>query len=512
MIPAEMNDASQPSLVNTESFVWPMRGHDAQNTGQSEFVASQNEGYEKWKYFVQYGLEEKTPVIDGNGTIYIAADMFNGLFAIYPNGTIKWYTGMEADWICQPIIGLDGTIYVGNADGFYAFYENNGTLRWTAPIEDDAYGPPVMSPEGTLYVGAADYYLYAISPNGTIQWNYYVGYSNICPALDTKGNIYFTAHYSGYLYCLNPNGMLRWTFKIYSDTYDAPLISDDGTIYVTTGSYVYAINSDGTLKWQTFIDIIGYGPSLSPDGTIVYSSMGKDVFGLDPVDGHIQWQYQLNFNPTDKSRPAISSDGIIFFAYTDESGYNVYLSALNPDGSLKWTTSVTSDIYPYHTAHVGPMPSIAADGTVYVTTWFWGTPGGYVHAFGQLDPNAPTAPTITGPPKGNVGEPYEYTFTSTSPMGKNLSYFVYWDDVTYTNWTGPFSSGEPIHMNHTWAKRGTYTIQAKARDSDNLWGLWGELEITMPYSYEPQFPFIHWLLERFPNAFPILRYLLGCYD
>ncbi len=78
-----------------------------------------------------------------------------------------------------------------------------------------------------------------------------------------------------------------------------------------------------------------------------------------------------------------------------------------------------------------------------------------------------------------------------------------------TNWTGPFPSGEPISVNHSWSKWGRYTIQVRARDTDNLWGTWGELKVTMPYSYEPQFPFIEWLLERFPNAFPILRYLFG---
>jgi hypothetical protein len=35
------------------------------------------------------------------------------------------------------------------------------------------------------------------------------------------------------------------------------------------------------------------------------------------------------------------------------------------------------------------------------------------------------------------------------------------------------------------------------------------LEVTMPYSYKLQFAFIHWLLECFPNAFPLLRYRVG---
>ncbi|HUT00057.1 MAG TPA: PQQ-binding-like beta-propeller repeat protein [Candidatus Thermoplasmatota archaeon] len=496
-------------------FIWPMRGHDAQNTGQSEFVASQNEGYEKWKYFIEAALDNVLPVIDGNGTLYLTTSFYDGLYAIYPNGTTKWRNDLAGFFKYQPIIGLDGTIYVGTDVGFYALYPNNGTIRWKAPIEKDFGGLPIMSPEGILYVGTYDGFLYAIYPNGTIQWTYYLGYSYARPSLDTNGNIYLTAYACDYLYCLYPNGTLRWIFETVQDIWDAPLIGDDGTIYVLVGTDAIAITSDGIEKWRTPVDSEGYGPSLSPDGTIVYSSLAEDVFGLDPDDGHIRWHYKLNFNPDDKTRSAISSDGIIFFAYTDKSGDKAYLSALNPDGTLRWTTSITSDIYPYDGVFVGPIPSIAADGTVYVTTWFYRggsnyTTFGYTHAFGQLDPDAPTAPTITGPPKGKVGEQYEYTFTSTSPTGKDVYYYIMWGDDTYENWIGPFQSGELVRVNHSWSKWGRYTIQARARDTDNLWSSLGTLEVRMPVSYNlPVMLFLERLLERFPNAFPMLRYLLG---
>jgi hypothetical protein len=77
------------------------------------------------------------------------------------------------------------------------------------------------------------------------------------------------------------------------------------------------------------------------------------------------------------------------------------------------------------------------------------------------------------------------------------------------DWIGPYPSGETVTLSHRWDFKGTYTIEARAKNTENLWGPWGELEVTMPFSYEPpHFRFIEWLLERFPNAFPILRYLL----
>jgi len=207
---------------------------------------------------------------------------------------------------------------------------------------------------------------------------------------------------------------------------------------------------------------------------------------------------------------------MIFFAYTDHLGDTAYLSALNPDGTLRWTADITSDIHPYDGMYLGPVPSIGADGTVYVTTWFYRGGEtmpyhfGYVHAFGQRDPNTPTAPTITGPSQGKIGVQQEYTVTSTSPTGKDLYYYIQWDDNSRTNyWFGPFRSGEPVSVNHSWSKRGRYTIQARARDTDNLWSSWGTLSVKMPTSYnQPLLQFLELLFERFPNAFLLLRHLL----
>lgn len=489
---------------------WPMYGHDAQNTCRSEYDASQNEGYEKWKYYVDYAsLNIITPVIDGNGTIYFTSK-YDGLYAVYPNGTLKWHSDLTGFTEFQPAIGPDGAIYAGTLSRFHAFYPN-GTLQWMLPMEKNFCSRPVVSPEGIVYTGTDDGYLYAVHPNGTIKWEYHLGYSLIATSLDVAGNVYFTARYCDYLYSLSPNGTFRWRFETVHDTSDAPLIGDDGTIFTSPGCYMVAVNPDGTERWRVPTSAIGGSPALSPDGTIVYSSLGREVLGLDPEDGHIRWQYQLDYTPKDKTRPVVSSDGTVFFANVDEGGGTAYLNALNLDGSLKWAARLTTDVYPYDRVLLGPAPSVSADGTVYVTTWFYGEEPsfGYVHAFGQLDPNAPTSPTITGPIKGKVGVQQEYTFTSTSPTGIDLYYYVLWGDGTYVDWIGPFPSGEAVSLNHTWSERGTYTIQARARDSSNLLGPWSTMAVRMPVSHST--PFLQFwtkVIDRFPKAFMILQYLL----
>jgi subtilisin family serine protease len=122
----------------------------------------------------------------------------------------------------------------------------------------------------------------------------------------------------------------------------------------------------------------------------------------------------------------------------------------------------------------------------------------------------PAPPTITGPAKGKIKVATEYNFTTTDPDGDEVSYFIDWDDGANSSWVGPYPSGDLIPISHTWSKKGTYTIKAKAKDIYGNESDWGTLSVTMPCSYNIPFqPFWERLFERFPHIFPILRHLLG---
>ena len=122
----------------------------------------------------------------------------------------------------------------------------------------------------------------------------------------------------------------------------------------------------------------------------------------------------------------------------------------------------------------------------------------------------PAPPTITGPAKGKIKVATQYNLTTTDPDGDEISYFIDWGDNTNSSWIGPYPSGDLITKSHTWSKKGTYIIKAKAKDINGNEGDWGQLSVTMPLSYEPpHFRFFEWIFEWFPHAFPILRHLMG---
>jgi hypothetical protein len=124
--------------------------------------------------------------------------------------------------------------------------------------------------------------------------------------------------------------------------------------------------------------------------------------------------------------------------------------------------------------------------------------------------SAPYPPTIQAPAKGKPGVTYLCSFNATDPDGDDVYYFIDWGDNSTSGWIGPSTSGAIIHQSHAWATQGSFTIKAKAKDSNGAESNWSTLKVTMPLAYEPpQYRLFEWLFQRFPHAFPILRHLLG---
>jgi hypothetical protein len=124
-------------------------------------------------------------------------------------------------------------------------------------------------------------------------------------------------------------------------------------------------------------------------------------------------------------------------------------------------------------------------------------------------PEKPNKPSGTA--SGKVNVEYTYTTSTIDPDGEHVYYLWDWGDGTPGEWLGPCTSGATASTTHTWSKDGAYLIRVKAKDWLGAESEWSDpLPVTMPYSYNR--PFMNFLLrlfERFPNAFPLLRQLLG---
>ncbi len=473
--PADLPAFSSP--VGTIDSPWPMCFHDTHHTGRSPYSTADNPGTEKWR-FDTVEVTWGSPVIDDDGVIYIGA---SHLFAIYPNGTLKWEYDKWVETASTPAIDENGVLYVGSIwampNYLYAIYTSNCTLKWKFPTGDDIFSSPAIGDDGSIYFGSEDDYIYALYPNGTLKWKYLTSiavYSE--PAIGDDGTVYCGSH-DGNLYALYPNnGTLKWFYHTGDWVGYGPSIADDGTIYFGSwDGYLYAVYPNGTLKWKTGGYLAGTIPAIESDGTIYVGN--RYLAAIYPNNGSVKWLFDPGPERTIRGAgPCISADGTIYFGTNIGEYDGGELIAVNPDGTERWRIMLATD-------WIWSAPAIGADGTVYVGSCNDGYhPGswGYLHAIGPLDTNAPSVPDITGPTSGKAGVEYEYTFTSTSPIGNDVYYYIDWGDNTINDWFGPYASGETVTVSHTWSSQGIYTISARAKDTDNLWGPWGTLSVTMP--------------------------------
>ena len=489
---------------------WPQQGYNAQHLGRSPYSTESNPGIEKWR-FPTGDWCEGSPVIDDDGIIYFGSgDAY--LYAIYPNGTLKWK--FEAarglgDFGSSPAIAEDGTIYISTKFGSYVQAVNpNGTekwKRWTGDIDTSI----TLGHDGVLYYGYNGG-IDALYPDGTLKWSYNTeDYVESTPAIDENGIIYFGSH-NNYVYALYPNGAEKWSFQTGGWVHGSPTVGEDGTIYIgSDDTNLYALYSNnGTMKWSCNVGSIRGSPSLDKNGNLYFGVWENKIYSISP-EGAINWEFPIgDHDGVWGSTVAISDDGTAYIGCNINIGtpQGGEIIALDLNGNLKWRKIISDTV-------VTSSPVIGENGDVYICSSQsgWGPNGwGYLHAFSTQESNVPPViPSIDGPTEGKVGTIYFYHIRSDDPDNNPISYFVDWGDGNTYGWSRDYEPGLTVTYGHTWQEEGGFTIKVKSKDTFGLESDWAYLEVTMPVNqHSYSFPLLQRLLERFPNAFPILRNLL----
>jgi outer membrane protein assembly factor BamB len=256
-----------------------------------------------WSVELGPGRQTDSPTLGPDGTIYVVSGA-GKLFAIAPNGTVKWTVPTGPAVKAAPALGADGTVYLASMNGkLYAVAPpagpdvREGSVRWTfdfsaypgqtpavtasvPPPGADGKGSgasPTIGPDGTIYFGANNSNFYAIAPDGTLKWMYEaereVAGIWSTAALSADGStVYFGANKGG-VYALNrEDGSLRWRFDVYGSVYNSPTLDSRGTLYTgSTAGHVFALDS------ATGREIFDYdagapvwtAPAIRPDGSLL---------------------------------------------------------------------------------------------------------------------------------------------------------------------------------------------------------------------------------------------------
>ena len=187
------------------------------------------------------------------------------LHAFSQDGTMKWRLKLGGpNIVSAPAIGADGTIYIGSNDNrtFYMTPDTeppshefwgkiwavnpDGTVKWHYMTSTWVESSAAIGADGTIYIGCNDKHLYAFNPDGTIKWKYKTGkLITSSPIISNDGTIYIGSG-DGYFYALNSDGTLKWkvSTQLGGGVPTDGVIGEDGTIYFgAMDSYFYAIGS-----------------------------------------------------------------------------------------------------------------------------------------------------------------------------------------------------------------------------------------------------------------------------
>jgi hypothetical protein len=319
-----------------------------------------------------------------DGTIYAGAN--NALYALNPDGTLKWATTFAG--MLYLSVAEDGTVYAASSHGLVFGAGSDGRLIWQPRLGLIGFGAPgaigtaglvlyanTVSDLYALDAGKPDSVRWsqntfregALAANYTLPGTARVGetQSKISPVIWRDETIVLARqHWLNYFY---PDGAPGWTKELTVGALGQPALDDDGVTYVADDRHtLYAVDRRGDLKWQYDAgEFILGSPVIGQDGA-VYITTSRNVHALGP-DGSVKWSAKAPQQCT--SSAAIAADGTLYV------GGDVGLFALRPDGSEKWSMRVGS---------VNGSPTIAADGTIYF-------PCGYMWVCAARDEGSPLA-------------------------------------------------------------------------------------------------------------------------
>jgi len=318
--------------------------------GRTQAVAP--DGTTRWTFPAGGG---GSPIsVAGDGTVIVAGGGpgavggTDGIFAINPNGTLKWgFTGTGDYLLAGPSIGPDGNVYAVTDSTGLGFFSLTpaGQLRFAKGQFTDhgALGQSIAFGPDRVYFGFDMQGLqpstfFAYDFGGTLRWT--TGSADDPPNPDAgpNGNAVFRAFPSTVgksLFSYSPAGQRVFSFYEFpGNTQSAPDVGPDNVTYsVRNLSTLLALNPDGTVRWRYVDPGIMFEPVVDPTNHIVFTGgrvdYGQPGFFLGAsVAGQALWKVPLPTEPgygdygqlVPVSRPVFSPDGSVAYGIVDVAG------------------------------------------------------------------------------------------------------------------------------------------------------------------------------------------------
>ena len=348
-----------------------------------------------------------SPAVAADGIVYFTASedasQTGALVALRPDGTKAWdFKPGGRFGQGSPVIGADGTIYVGsdNRSGAYlhALWGSAGPANTPWPMfrrSADRTGalspggaPLITALSGDRSVAPGSNVLFQVTAIGAMPMSYQwqrngQDLPDACNAFGSQAAVLvideaviadagdytvIISNSSGVITSqvarLNVQvgfveaGTLLWEVALPGIAASAPSLDLGGTAYVIAQTaddwLLCACRTNGTLPWSVPLGAQTLAPpSIAADGTL-YLGTGwpsNRCLAINP-DGGIRWAFEPGSSVT--TTPAVAQDGTVYF-----TANNGRVFALRPDGSKAWEFDTGGQGYI-------SSPAIGPDGVIYV--------------------------------------------------------------------------------------------------------------------------------------------------
>lgn len=189
------------------------------------------------------------------------------------------------------------------------------------------------------------------------------------------------------LFAVTHDGVVSWTAPAPQCGFDPPTIGEDGALFAACGEYARAFEPDGAERWTKSHGTGGAASGLSVGEGVVYVAWGfgdapAQVDAVAAADGFLLWSTELEGGYV--LAPSVGADGTIYAVAPGANCCEDLVYALSPEGDILWTFRwMNIDSYirsppvvaPSGRIHVAATASLLAidpDGTL---AWSFPLPG-----------------------------------------------------------------------------------------------------------------------------------------
>lgn len=264
------------------------------------------------------------------------------------DGRIRWRFQADAEYIeSRPAIGPDGTVYTIDMNGNLYALSPDGALKWIFNATGTGFGNVTVGPDGSVYTGSTDA-IFALAPDGSLKWKFDQSPPAMIllgPDAGPDGNIYAVGTQGMGVFSLTPEGRLRWSSP---ENYDRPIVTlqeivfgplAQSRLYFHANRHLRGLTLDGSPVF-TYADALYMGDNqlaVAPDGSVysnLFDARGPGLLlGKFDNDGNLIWRIFDRFTTSTNvlSTPDVGPDGVVY------DGRNlISLLAVNPDSSVRW--------------------------------------------------------------------------------------------------------------------------------------------------------------------------------